>query len=63
MRFLSKSNWSIISVFYDDPFADMHNRMKEALVILGRQKSAYVRPPLVELYSEEIAKIRCASSS
>ena len=23
-------------VFYADPFVDMHNRMKEALVLLGR---------------------------
>ncbi len=35
----------------------MHNRMKEALVILGRQKRAVVRPPLVKLSDEEIEGI------
>jgi 4-hydroxy-tetrahydrodipicolinate synthase len=50
--------WSITSVFYADPFLDMHNRMKEALVILGLQKNAYVRPPLMKLSEQEIANIR-----
>jgi 4-hydroxy-tetrahydrodipicolinate synthase len=45
-------------VFYADPFVDMHNRMKEALVLLGRQPRAYVRPPLVRLSRAEIARIR-----
>src|SRR6516162_7210146 len=36
-------------VFYADPWADMHNRMKEALVLLGRLPRAVVRPPLVKL--------------
>ncbi len=35
----------------------MHNRMKEALVILGRQKRAVVRPPLVKLSHDEIEGI------
>ncbi len=43
--------------FYTEPFGDMHNRMKEALVILGRQKRAVVRPPLVKLSDEEIEGI------
>jgi len=43
--------------FYTEPFSDMHNRMKEALVILGRQKRAVVRPPLVKLSDEEIEGI------
>jgi 4-hydroxy-tetrahydrodipicolinate synthase len=50
--------WPITSVFYSDPFLDMHNRMKEALVILGLQQNAYVRPPLLKLSNEEILKIR-----
>lgn len=50
--------WPITDVFYSDPFLDMHNRMKEALVLLGRQKNAYVRPPLMKLSDGEIAKIR-----
>jgi 4-hydroxy-tetrahydrodipicolinate synthase len=43
--------------FYDPPFLDMHNRMKEALVHLGRMKAAHVRPPLMKLSEAEIAKI------
>lgn len=52
--------WPITDVFYSDPFLDMHNRMKESLVLLGRQKSAYVRPPLMKLSDQEIEKIRHA---
>jgi 4-hydroxy-tetrahydrodipicolinate synthase len=47
-------------VFYADPAADMHNRMKEALVLLGKLPHAVVRPPLVKLGSEEIERIRVA---
>ena len=36
----------LVSVFYAPPFVDMHNRMKEALVLLGRIPAAHVRPPL-----------------
>ena len=43
--------------FYADPFGDMHNRMKEALVILGRIPRAVVRPPLVKPDSGEIERI------
>jgi 4-hydroxy-tetrahydrodipicolinate synthase len=43
--------------FYADPFVDMHNRMKEALVLLGRLPRAVVRPPLVKLPGEEIERI------
>ncbi len=45
-------------VFYADPFVDMHNRMKEALVLLGKLPRAVVRPPLVKLERAEIARIR-----
>jgi 4-hydroxy-tetrahydrodipicolinate synthase len=38
----------------------MHNRMKEALVLLGRLPRAHVRPPLVKLQDAEIARIRQA---
>ena len=45
-------------VFYCDPFGDMHNRMKEALVLLGRQDGpAVVRPPLMKITETEIARI------
>jgi len=47
-------------VFYADPFVDMHNRMKEALVLLGKLPRAVVRPPLVKLERAEIARIRAA---
>jgi 4-hydroxy-tetrahydrodipicolinate synthase len=47
-------------VFYAEPWADMHNRMKEALVLLGRLPRAVVRPPLVKLGGAEIARIRQA---
>ena len=46
--------------FYADPFVDMHNRMKEALALLGRLPAAHVRPPLVKLEPDEIARIRAA---
>jgi 4-hydroxy-tetrahydrodipicolinate synthase len=47
-------------VFYADPFVDMHNRMKEALVLLGKLPRAVVRPPLVKLERPEIVRIRQA---
>jgi 4-hydroxy-tetrahydrodipicolinate synthase len=46
--------------FYAEPWVDMHNRMKEALVLLGRLPRAVVRPPLVKLGSAEVARIRQA---
>lgn len=46
--------------FYDPPFLDMHNRMKEALVHLGRMDAAHVRPPLVKLSDDEIDRIAAA---
>jgi 4-hydroxy-tetrahydrodipicolinate synthase len=45
-------------VFYADPFVDMHNRMKEALVLLGKLPRAVVRPPLVKICQAEINRIR-----
>tara|TARA_Y100000590_G_scaffold40631_2_gene43388 strand:- start:13704 stop:14048 length:345 start_codon:yes stop_codon:yes gene_type:complete len=54
---ISDSIWHTTGVFYRDPFGDMHNRMKEALVLLGRQNKAIVRPPLVKLKQTEIAMI------
>jgi 4-hydroxy-tetrahydrodipicolinate synthase len=47
-------------VFYADPFVDMHNRMKEALVLLGKLPRATVRLPLVKLERAEILAIRQA---
>ena len=59
-RQLNDRIYPIAQVFYADPFVDMHNRMKEALVILGRIPCAAVRPPLVKLSETEIARIRKA---
>jgi 4-hydroxy-tetrahydrodipicolinate synthase len=50
--------YPLAEVFYADPFVDMHNRMKEALVILGRIPRAALRPPLLKLSDGEIARIR-----
>lgn len=46
--------------FYASPFVDMHNRMREALVLLGRLERTYVRPSLVKVALEEIARLRQA---
>jgi 4-hydroxy-tetrahydrodipicolinate synthase len=52
--------YPLAKVFYAEPWADMHNRMKEALVLLGRLPRAVVRPPLVKLTRAEIDRIRAA---
>jgi 4-hydroxy-tetrahydrodipicolinate synthase len=46
--------------FYAPPFLDMHNRMKETLVLLGRLERAFVRPPLVKLPAVEIERLHSA---
>jgi len=50
----------LVDVFYAPPFVDMHNRMKEALVILGRIPAAHVRPPLTPVGDDERHRIRLA---
>jgi 4-hydroxy-tetrahydrodipicolinate synthase len=52
--------YPLARVFYAEPWADMHNRMKEALVLLGRLPRAVVRPPLVKISRGEIDRIRAA---
>jgi 4-hydroxy-tetrahydrodipicolinate synthase len=52
--------YPLARVFYSDPWVDMHNRMKEALVLLGRLPRAVVRPPLVKITRAEIDRIRAA---
>ena len=52
--------YPVQQAFYAAPFLDMHNRMKEALVLLGRMKQAVVRPPLMKLSDAEIANIKKA---
>ena len=50
----------LVSVFYAPPFVDMHNRMKEALALLGRIPAAHVRPPLTPVSDDERHRIRLA---
>ena len=50
----------LVRVFYAPPFLDMHNRMKEALVLLGRISRATVRPPLQAVPDAERKAIRQA---
>jgi 4-hydroxy-tetrahydrodipicolinate synthase len=59
-RRLNDRIYPLARVFYAEPWADMHNRMKEALVLLGRLPRAVVRPPLVKLTRGEIDRIRTA---
>jgi 4-hydroxy-tetrahydrodipicolinate synthase len=59
-RRLNDRIYPLARVFYADPWSDMHNRMKEALVLLGRLPRAVVRPPLVKLARAEIERIRDA---
>ena len=59
-RRLNDRIYPLARVFYAAPWADMHNRMKEALVLLGRLPRAVVRPPLVKLGRAEIDRIRGA---
>jgi 4-hydroxy-tetrahydrodipicolinate synthase len=50
----------LAQAFYQPPLLDMHNRMKECLVLLGRLEEAVVRPPLCKLGSAEIDRLRRA---
>ena len=50
----------LMRAFYAPPFVDMHNRMKEALVLLGRIPAAHVRPPLTPVPPAEREAIRHA---
>jgi 4-hydroxy-tetrahydrodipicolinate synthase len=50
----------LVRAFYAPPFVDMHNRMKEALVMLGRIPAAHVRPPLTPVPAAERETIRRA---
>ena len=59
-RKLNDRIWPTAEVFYSEPWVDMHNRMKEALVLLGRLPRAVVRPPLAKLPAGEIERIRQA---
>jgi 4-hydroxy-tetrahydrodipicolinate synthase len=49
--------YPLAQAFYAPPFLDMHNRMKEALVLLGRIDESHVRPPLMKLPQAEIKRL------
>ena len=50
--------YPVQQAFYAAPFLDMHNRMKECLVMLGRLERAVVRPPLMKLPERELVRLR-----
>jgi 4-hydroxy-tetrahydrodipicolinate synthase len=50
--------YPVVQATYAEPFLDGHNRMKEALAILGRIDEAHVRPPLRRISDAEREKIR-----
>lgn len=52
--------WPIAEACYADPLLDQHNRMKQALAILGRIDEAHVRPPLQPIPDHERAQLRAA---
>jgi 4-hydroxy-tetrahydrodipicolinate synthase len=59
-RQINERIWPTAEVFYSEPWVDMHNRMKEALVLLGKLPRATVRPPLVKISQAEIERIKKA---
>ena len=48
----------LAQAFYTPPFLDMHNRMKEVLVLMGKMESAIVRPPLMKLNVTELNNLK-----
>jgi 4-hydroxy-tetrahydrodipicolinate synthase len=59
-RHINDRIYPLASVFYSEPLVDMHNRMKEALVMLGRFPSAACRLPWVRVSAKEREHIRLA---
>ena len=57
-RRVAERIYPVVQVTYAEPFLDGHNRMKEALAILGRIDEAHVRPPLRRISDAEREKIR-----
>jgi len=50
----------LAQAFYTPPFLDMHNRMKEVLVLMGKMEKAIVRPPLMKLNITEVNNLKIA---
>ncbi|MDE2006392.1 MAG: dihydrodipicolinate synthase family protein [Rhodospirillales bacterium] len=59
-RAINERMHPLAEAFYAAPALDMHNRMKECLVMLGRMERAVVRPPLVRITEAERARLRAA---
>ena len=59
---INEKIYPLVQAFYAPPFLDMHNRMKETLVLLGIMDKAIVRPPLMKLSEKEINSLRQAIS-
>ena len=57
---INNQMFPLAQAFYSPPFLDMHNRMKEVLVLTGKMEEAIVRPPLMKLNSMEINKLKKA---
>jgi 4-hydroxy-tetrahydrodipicolinate synthase len=57
-RRVAERLYPVVQVTYAEPFLDGHNRMKEALAILGRIDEANVRPPLQRISETERESIR-----
>jgi 4-hydroxy-tetrahydrodipicolinate synthase len=57
---LNDKHFVLGQAFYAPPFLDMHNRMKEALVMLGRLERAVVRQPLEKIPPEDRERVRRA---
>jgi 4-hydroxy-tetrahydrodipicolinate synthase len=59
-RAINDRIYPLAQAFYAAPALDMHNRMKECLVMLGRMDRAVVRPPLVRIGDAERARLHAA---
>jgi 4-hydroxy-tetrahydrodipicolinate synthase len=59
-RAINDRIYPLAQAFYAAPAPDMHNRMKECLVMLGRMDRAVVRPPLVRISQVERERLRLA---
>jgi 4-hydroxy-tetrahydrodipicolinate synthase len=59
-RAINDRIYPLAQAFYAAPACDMHNRMKECLVMLGRMDRAVVRPPLVRITDVERGRLRQA---
>jgi len=59
-RAINDRIYPLAQAFYAAPALDMHNRMKECLVMLNRMPRAVVRPPLVRITDAERVRLRQA---